>query len=85
MPNFASGGAARNEVLVPQDAVQTLGDRTVVFVRTETGFKAQSVSVGRRSAGMVSIASGLAAGTRIATTNAFLVKAEIEKNEGGDE
>lgn len=82
---FASGGAARNEVLVPQDAVQTLGDRTVVFVRTETGFKAQSVSVGRRSAGMVSIASGLAAGTRIATTNAFLVKAEIEKNEGGDE
>lgn len=76
---FASGGAARNGVMAPQDAVQTLGDRTVVFVRTTTGFKAQTVQVGSRSGGLVAIVSGLAAGTPIATTNAFLLKAEIEK------
>ncbi len=81
----ASGGAVRNGVTVPQDAVQTLGERTVVFVRTRTGFKAQTIRVGSRSGSMVAIADGLAAGTPIATTNAFLIKAELEKNEGGEE
>lgn len=81
----ASGGATRNGVTVPQDAVQTLGERTVVFVRTRTGFKAQTIRVGSRSGNMVAIADGLAAGTPIATTNAFLIKAELEKNEGGEE
>jgi cobalt-zinc-cadmium efflux system membrane fusion protein len=76
---FASGGVARDGVMVPQDAVQTIGDRTVVFARTRTGFKARTVQVGSRSGGLVAITSGLAAGTRIATTNAFLLKAEIEK------
>lgn len=82
---FASGGATRNGVMVPQDAVQTIGDRTVVFVRTPAGFKARTVQVGARSAGSVAITNGLAGGTPIATTNAFLLKAEIEKNEGGEE
>lgn len=82
---FASGNAARGGVTVPQDAVQTLGDRTVVFVRTANGFKARTVRIGHRSGGMVAISDGLAAGTPIATVNAFLIKAELEKNEGGDE
>ena len=76
---FASGGAITNGVMVPQDAVQTIGDRTVVFVRTTKGFRAQTVQVGGRSAGLVSILSGIKAGTPIATTNAFLLKAELEK------
>ena len=58
---------------------QTLGSDTVVFVRTGQGFRAQPVQVGSRSGGMVAITGGLAAGTQIATTNAFLLKAEIEK------
>ncbi|QBM75944.1 efflux RND transporter periplasmic adaptor subunit [Sphingomonas sp. AAP5] len=81
----ASGGAIKAGVTVPQDAVQTLGDRTVVFVRTRQGFKAQSIRIGSRSGGMVAVADGLAAGTPIATVNAFLIKAELEKNEGGEE
>lgn len=76
---FASGGATRSGVMVPQDAVQTIRDRSVVFVRTRTGFKAQTVQVGRRSGGLVAITAGLAATTPIATANAFLLKAEIEK------
>ena len=82
---FASGGASSGGVMVPQDAIQTVGSRTVVFVRTPKGFKAQDVQIGSRSGGLVAISSGLAAGTPIATTNAFLLKAELEKNEGGDE
>ncbi|MEE4455021.1 efflux RND transporter periplasmic adaptor subunit [Novosphingobium resinovorum] len=76
---FASGGAVRGGVMVPQDAVQTTGARTVVFIRTPRGFRAQAVQVGSRSGGLVSIVSGLMAGTRIATSNAFLLKAELEK------
>lgn len=76
---FASGGVAKTGVTVPQDAVQTIGAQTVVFVRTNVGFRAQPVQAGERSGGMVAITSGLTAGTRIATTNAFLLKAEVEK------
>lgn len=76
---LASGGAAKSGVMVPQDAVQTLGTESVVFVRTTQGFRAQPVQIGSRSGGMVAITGGLAAGTPIATTNAFLLKAEIEK------
>ncbi|MDK8187389.1 MULTISPECIES: efflux RND transporter periplasmic adaptor subunit [Sphingomonas] len=76
---FASGGATKGGVMVPQEAVQTLGERTVVFVRTREGFKAQTVQAGSRSGGLVAIVSGLRAGTPIATTNAFLLKAEVEK------
>lgn len=76
---FASGGVAGTGVMVPQDAVQTLGDRTVVFVRTREGFKAQTVQVGSRSGSLVAILAGLVAETPIATTNAFLLKAELGK------
>ncbi|MEZ0497673.1 efflux RND transporter periplasmic adaptor subunit [Sphingomonas sp. IW22] len=76
---LASGGAAKSGVMVPQDAVQTLGTESVVFVRTAQGFRAQPVRIGSRSGGMVAITGGLSAGTPIATTNAFLLKAEIEK------
>ncbi|PJG45759.1 efflux transporter periplasmic adaptor subunit [Sphingobium sp. LB126] len=82
---FSTGGAIRHGVIVPQVAVQTVGDQTVVFVRTRTGFKLQPVQLGSRSNGMVGITGGLAAGTPIATTNAFLLKAELEKNAGGEE
>lgn len=76
---FASAGATSATVMVPQDAVQTVGGRSVVFVRTDSGFRAQAVQAGRASGGLVALASGLAAGTPIATTNAFLLKAELEK------
>jgi cobalt-zinc-cadmium efflux system membrane fusion protein len=82
---LASGGATKGGVMVPQDAVQTLGDRTVVFVRTPRGFKAQPIRIANRSGGMVAVAEGISAGTPIATTNAFLIKAELEKNVGGEE
>jgi len=82
---FASGGAAHDGIMIPQDAVQTLGGRDMVFVRTAHGFRARPVTIAGRSNGMVAIAGGIAPGTRIATTNAFLIKAELEKDMGGEE
>ncbi len=70
-------------VVVPEDAVQNVGGRTVVFVRTATGFKVRPISVGARAGGRVTILSGVMPGETIATANAFFLKAELGK--GGDE
>jgi cobalt-zinc-cadmium efflux system membrane fusion protein len=77
--------AMQSGVVVPEDAVQNVGGRTVVFVRTAAGFKVRPVVVGARGAGRVSIVSGLQAGETIATANAFFLKAELGKAEGGAE
>jgi cobalt-zinc-cadmium efflux system membrane fusion protein len=69
---------------VPEEAVQSLAGRDVIFVRTAKGFSPHPVIAGRRSAGRVEIVSGLAPGQVIATRNAFLLKAELGKNEGGE-
>lgn len=74
-----SGEVDRNRITVPEDAVQVLKGRDVVFVRTKSGFQAREVEIGTRSAGQVTILSGIEEGWRIATDNAFLLKAELEK------
>ncbi|HKR88787.1 MAG TPA: efflux RND transporter periplasmic adaptor subunit [Phenylobacterium sp.] len=72
-------------IVVPDEAVQTLGGRDVVFVRNAQGFRAQPVQVTGRSAGRAEIRTGLAPGQQIATRNAFLLKAELGKGEGEEE
>jgi cobalt-zinc-cadmium efflux system membrane fusion protein len=67
---------------VPDEAVQSVEGRDVVFVRTAKGFEARPVTVGQRSAGRAEIVSGLTAGQSIAARNAFLLKAELGKGEG---
>lgn len=71
-------------VSVPEEAVQNIDGRDMVFVRTTQGFRAQPVMVGTRSGGLALIISGVKAGELVATRNAFLVKAEMTKG-GGEE
>jgi cobalt-zinc-cadmium efflux system membrane fusion protein len=66
---------------VPEDAVQNIDGRDVLFVRTKAGFRAQPVLVGSRSRGMAQIVSGVQPGEQVATRNAFLVKADMIKSE----
>ena len=73
------GGPA--SVSVPEDAIQSVEGRDVVFVRTETGFMPTPVLIGQRSGGRAQITAGLEAGQTIATRNAFLLKAELGKGE----
>lgn len=80
-----SGETDVNRIAVPEEAVQVLGGREVVFVRTQEGFRARPVQTGERSAGRISILSGIEPGTLIATDNAFLLKAELEKEAAGDD
>ena len=75
----ATGGRS---IAVPSTAVQSVENRTVVFVRTPTGFRAVPVTTGRRNGDQVIISSGLTGQERIATTNSFTLKAELGK--GGE-
>ena len=68
---------------VPEDAVQNIEGRDVLFVRTQLGFRPQPVLVGIRSGGTAQIVSGVKIGDQVATRNAFLIKAEMIKGIGG--
>jgi cobalt-zinc-cadmium efflux system membrane fusion protein len=78
------GGGASSTIVVPDEAVQSVEGRDVVFVRTQSGFQAVPVTVGQRSAGRAEIVSGLKPGQAIAARNAFLLKAELGKGEGDE-
>lgn len=80
-----SRGDVSGAIIVPDEALQSLEGRDVVFVRTKQGFRAQSVTLGQRSAGRVEVISGLKPGEMIATKNAFLLKAELGKGAGEEE
>lgn len=72
-------GAAAG-LVVPEDAVQNVDGHDVLFVRTRDGFRARPVLVGARGGGVAQIVSGVNAGERVATRNAFLVKADMIKS-----
>ncbi len=51
-------------VLVPNDAVQTVKNQSVVFVPENDGYIAQPVTIGRADAAMSQIVAGLEPGER---------------------
>jgi cobalt-zinc-cadmium efflux system membrane fusion protein len=78
----ATGGHA---IAVPSAAVQMIGDKPFVFVRTATGFAARPVILGRTNGGTVTVRSGLTGDERIASTNSFTLKAELGKGQAKDQ
>jgi len=70
---------------VPEDAIVRMGSGAAVFRADSTGFEMQPVTPGRSDGTTTEILSGLERGARIVTRNAFLVKAELEKEAGGHE
>ena len=82
--SFMLPASGDRSVSVPSTAVQSIENRTVVFVRTPTGFHATPVTAGRRNGDQVIISSGLNGQERIATTNSFTLKAELGKGGGMD-
>ena len=76
-----SGETDPNAISVADTAVQIIDGREVIFVRTAGGFQAMPVVTAERSGGRVRVLSGLQAGQQIATENAFLLKAELGKEE----
>ena len=62
---------------VPDEAIQSVEGRPTIFVRTPEGFSAKPILVGRQSAGRTEILGGLSSNQKIATRNAFVLKADL--------
>lgn len=67
------------KVAVPETAIQTVEDKTTVFVRTDDGFEARAVELGSRAAGHVEITQGLEPGAQVASAGSFVLKSELGK------
>jgi len=71
-------------LVVPKSALQTVEEKTVVFVETPQGFEAKPVQTGRSNATHVEITSGLSAGATYALAGTFTLKAQLSKSAFGD-
>jgi cobalt-zinc-cadmium efflux system membrane fusion protein len=78
-------GRASAAIAVRMDAIQRLEGREVVFVPEADGFRARPITLGRRGANYAEVTAGLAPGTRYVAKGAFLLKADIGKNEAEHE
>ncbi len=68
---------------VPNDAVQTIDGRSVVFVRSGEEVEVRSVGLGRIGRTQTEVVAGLEPGESVAHVGTFLLKAEAEKGEAG--
>lgn len=74
-------GTATRGIVIPEEAVQQVEGRDVVFVQTEGGFQAVPVSVGQRSGGRAEILEGLRPGLTVVTQGAFVLKSQLGASE----
>jgi cobalt-zinc-cadmium efflux system membrane fusion protein len=77
--------AQEAEIMLPKEALQTIENQKVVFVRTDQGFEKRVVSTGREDSRHVEILSGIAFGEPVAIANTFTLKAELGKAEAEHE
>ncbi|HEX7318528.1 MAG TPA: efflux RND transporter periplasmic adaptor subunit [Pyrinomonadaceae bacterium] len=83
----AGGGAGGRELVVREEAVQRIGERTVVFVPKDTeenAFEVREVKIGSVSDGYARIVEGLQLGERVVTKGSFTLKTQMQKGEMGE-
>ncbi len=76
-----------SELTVPEEAIQRIGERTVVFVPKEGmagHFVTRDVQAGAQAQGYRIIREGLQAGERVVTKGSFTLKTQIMKGELGE-
>jgi cobalt-zinc-cadmium efflux system membrane fusion protein len=66
-------------VAVESEAIQTLGNRQVVFVREEKRFIPRSVKLGISDGKYTEVLEGLPPGTRYAARGSYIIKSELTK------
>lgn len=79
--------ASVDELVVPDEAVQRIGDRTVVFVPKEDEeghFQVRDVELGGSVEGFHRVISGLAPGDRVVTKGSFTLKTQLMKRGMGE-
>lgn len=86
---FVTGRVITDEVevpvRVPKTALEMMENQTVVFIKTDKGFRAQPVLGRRENEKFVEIISGLETGQEYVAKNGFIIKAELGKKAFSDE
>lgn len=87
--NFESGAAqaeSATELVVPDEAIQTVENKTIVFVPANkpAHFEAREIQVGGQADGMRKVIAGLKAGERVVTKGSFVLKTQMLKGEMGE-
>lgn len=72
---------AQAPLAIRNEALQNLEGNTVVFVRTDRGFEARGVRLGRADSEHSEVLEGLAAGETYVARGSFILKAELGKGE----
>ncbi|MFJ7566177.1 efflux RND transporter periplasmic adaptor subunit [Herminiimonas sp. NPDC097707] len=72
-------GEASVPVSVSAEALHSINDKPVVFVRSADGFIAQEVTTGRSDGKSVEIIKGMQAGSKYASAGSFIIKSELGK------
>ena len=88
--NFEAGAAAHSEaateLVVPDEAIQTVENKTIVFVPADkpAHFEAREIQVGGQADGVRKVIAGLTAGERVVTKGSFVLKTQMLKGEMGE-
>jgi Cu(I)/Ag(I) efflux system membrane fusion protein len=79
-------GELANLIVVPEAAVQTEGDQRFVFVpQDDSSFVKRAVRLGHDLDSLIVILEGLAAGEKVVTEGAFVLRSELAKASFGEE
>jgi membrane fusion protein, heavy metal efflux system len=68
-------------VVVPTTALETIDDRTVIFVANGDGFESRPVALGHSNGNRVEVTSGLDPGEQYVSRGGFTLKAELARDE----
>lgn len=68
-------------MIIPQEAVQTIEGKPVVFVKTPEGFEKREITAGKKDGQNIEVTAGLTTGEEVAIGNTFVLKAEAGKSE----
>ena len=74
-------GSQASGIILPEEAVQQVEGRDVVFVQVKGGFQAVPVTLGRRSGGRIEVISGVRSGQVVVTDGAFVLKSQLGAGE----
>jgi cobalt-zinc-cadmium efflux system membrane fusion protein len=81
-----SAPSARSMTVVPRSAVQSIGERTVVYVVPEAGeprFVERPVKISEQSGDLATVLDGLKPGERVVTEGSFFLRAEAARTRTG--
>lgn len=83
-----TGKATGEDLVIPSEAVQKIGDRSIVFIPEENEpghFKVRDVELGAEVGGFRRVLSGLTLEDKVVTKGSFTLKAQLMKSQFGED